>query len=152
MSDGTLVNQTRNQMAVDYDNAKIFIWNNRYSKANLVNTTGAELTLVAGTVLGRISATGKIAVMKSASVDGSQLPIGILAENITLAIGANADLNFCVAGDVANEEVVFDGADTVLTEITLSTDDAITKIYGDMIADLGIRLVSGTELTGYDNA
>jgi len=143
---------TRNQLYIDSDIGKIFVWNNRYSKGTFTNGTGAELTLTRGTLLGRVASSNKIAVMKSASTDGSQLPIGILAETVTIANGASLSLNFCVAGDVVSSKLIFDGTDTVLKVMTLSTDDNITKTYGDIIADLNIRLVGGDELTAVDNS
>lgn len=151
MSTATNEGQTRNQLFVNYDISKLFVWKNRYSTGSFTNGTGSELVLPAGTLMGRISATGKIAIMKSGSTDGSQIPIGVLAENITLANGVSSDLNFCKEGDVVESKLVFDGTDDLDTEITISAADNVTAIYRDLIAGLGINLVGGDELTGYDN-
>lgn len=142
--------QNRNSLFVDTDVSKIFVWNNRYDKATFTNSSGGELVLTAGMLIGRVSADSKIAILKSASTDGSQIPVGILAEGITLQDTESADLNFCVAGDVDENKVIYDGTDTKATTITFETN--LDRTYQDLIASIGIRVVESTELTGHDNA
>ena len=142
----TVVSQTRNQLFVNYDLATVFIWDNRYEVGSHANVTGAEEILPLGTVLGKTS-LGVLQVLKSASVDGSEIPVGILAENITVAIGETVDLNYCIGGEVAAGQLVFDGADTLSTIID-----------GKSIADrlqsdtLGIQAKVSTDLTAHDNS
>ena len=172
-----IVAQTRNQLNVDTEVSRIFVFNNATSSGNLVNTSGAELSLLEGTLLGVIASTGKLEVMKSAAVDGSQLPVGILVGDITLAIGANADVNYVVTGDVVEERLIFDGADDLDTVITptitipeLTDDNSVSggdKIATfDVVSDqprtyrtliqsntVGVHLVKqGDNLTDYNNS
>ena len=147
MSEITTVNQTSNQVQFDVDQSKVFVYGNKFEGANFINLTGGILSYAVGTVLGRIHATGKVTELKSAATDGSQFPIGILATELTAIAGSGtADINFCNAGEVAEEKVILNGADTLLTVV-----DA--RILRDRIAadTMGIKLVLGTELTGFDN-
>jgi hypothetical protein len=146
MSSNNVALNNGQQAIINTDLSKIFIWNNRYSKATYTNSTYAPLTLAAGTVMGRISANQQIIPLKSAATDGSQTPVGILANDITVADGASAEVAFCVSGDVAEEKLIFQGSDTLNTVVG-------TRILRDHIggATVGIKLVAGTELTGYDN-
>jgi len=145
MSEVTQVNATENQSQFNYDNSKIFIFGNRYEKVVFTNLTGGTLSYAAGTVLGRISATGKVTEMKSAATDGSELPIGVLATAITdLATVSDIDVNMCIKGDIAEDKVVFNGSDVVTTAEQ-------GRIYRDWLTLVGIILKSGTELTNFDN-
>jgi len=145
MSEVTQVNATENQSQFNYDNSKIFIFGNRYEKVVFINLTGGTLSYAAGTVLGRISATGKVTEMKSAATDGSELPIGVLATAITdLATVSDIDVNMCIKGDIAEDKVVFNGSDVVTTAEQ-------GRIYRDWLTLVGIILKSGTELTNFDN-
>lgn len=145
MSNVTEVNSTRNQIHFDYDYTKIFLRNNLYRTINIA-ASGADLVLEAGTIIGTIAATTKGAVLKSAAVDGSQFPTGVLAENITILDGNNADVNICIAGEVAEEKIILDGADTLDTVIDLRT------IRDRIAADTkGIKLVTTDQLANFDN-
>jgi hypothetical protein len=130
----------------NYDYSKIFIRENRFEKGTYTNGTGSEVTLEVGTLLGRIGATDKVTPLKSAATDGSQYPVGVLAEEVTVANGASATLNFCIGGDVVKSKVVFDGTDDFDTDVE-------DRTLGDRIAadTLGIKLVAVDNLTGYDN-
>jgi hypothetical protein len=145
MSEIISVNETNNQAHFDYDRSNIFIYNNRYEVANFINLTGGILTYKAGTVLGRISATGKVTELKSGATDGSQLPIGILATDInSLAGSGTIDINMCIEGDVAEEKVIFNGADVLTTAKS-------GRIYRDWLTLVGVILKLGRDLTNYDN-
>lgn len=145
MSTSTTVNQTDSQLHVDYDVAKIFLGCNRYATGTFT-AGGAEVTLEAGTLLGRISGTNKLAVLKSASTDGSEIPVGILSHTVTVAASASKELTFAVEGDVAEEKVIFDGTDDLDTVVDGRT--LRDRIGGDTV---GIKLVSTVENTAYDN-
>jgi hypothetical protein len=141
----------RNQLGVSYDFSKIFVFDNKYRKINIANATGNPLVLTAGMPIGTISATGKGAVLASGSTDGSQIPTGILAEDITIADGTNEDVTICIGGKVAEEKLTLNGTDTLATSIT--DQGGGTRILRDRLAcdTLGIELVSATELTKIDN-
>ena len=147
MSSGQVTSQTSNQLFVDIDTSKIFVWNNEYYRDTFLNNTGAQASFAAGTLLGRITASGKLAICKSGAVDGSQIPVGILKTSITdLADAGEVDVNYCIYGKVVESKVVLDGTDTLATMISGRT------IKDRIAADTaGIILVDGDELTEFDN-
>ena len=147
----TVTSDTGAQLFIDSDVSKIFVGSNKYEKGNLANGTGAELTIPAGTLIGRISATSKLAIMKSASTDGSKTPIGVLAHDVVIATAGNADLTFCNKGEVVESKLVFDGSDTISDEVVISAASNIKTTYNDLINDLGIVLVDSIEMTNFDN-
>lgn len=141
------VGQTNNQAHFKYDYSKIFIFDNRYEKVTFRNLTAGALDYPVGTVLGMIHATGKVTNLKSGATDGSELPIGILATEIT-QLGATSDVevNMCTSGDVEESKLVFDGSDDLTTVV------ADRRLRERLAADtVGIVLKSGTELTNFDN-
>jgi hypothetical protein len=142
----TNVNQTDSQLHVDYDVAKIFLGENRYATGTYTNSTGAAVTLAAGTLLGRVSADELLLPLASAATDDSNIPLGILSHTVTVANGASKNLTFAVEGDIAQEKVIFQGSDdfdTVVSGRTLRD-----RIGADTV---GIKLVSTTENTAFDN-
>ncbi len=147
-TNSTITTQTRNMLAVDTTVSRIFVFGNTTSKANLVNTHGADHEYLEGTVLGVIAATGKLEIMKSGAADGSEKPVGVLLGDITILNAGNADVNFVVDGDVVEERLIFDGADDLDTVVD-------GKAYREWIASdtVGIHLVNaGDNLTELDNS
>lgn len=146
MSDQTIPLLNSNSAIINTDVSKTFIWNPRSEDADFTDS-GSGITLKVGTVMGRISASGKILVLKSAAVDGSEIPVGILMQEVVVAASATVNLTFAVSGDVAEEKLIFDGS-----------DDLDTVVDGRQLRDriaadtVGIKLVKGTELTGFDNS
>ena len=136
-----------NQLTNNFDTSKIFIWDNRYQPETITNSSYDEVTLEAGTLVGRVTATGAIVACRSDSADGSQIPLGILKSEHVIPAGDSVETYICIAGDVAEEKVVFfkagDTAETIVDG----------RRYKDRIeADtMGIKLVPGTELTSEDN-
>ncbi len=134
------------QASVKTDRSNTFLWDVRTAKTAHTNLTGSEEIIPIGTLLGRINATGEVTPLKSAAVDGSEFPIGILYQEVTLAIAATENLTYAVAGDVEETKIVFDGADDLDTIVD-------GKILRDRIgADtVGIKLVAGEEIQKFDN-
>ena len=147
MSDAIIVDNTGNQAHIDFDVSKIFIFNNRYEKGTFLNASGGIKSFVPGTLLGKITASGKIIPLVSGAADGSNIPVGILLTEIKdLADAGEESVNYCIAGDVAEEKVVLDAGDNLGTVISGRT------INDRIIADtMGIKLVASDELTGFDN-
>lgn len=147
MSEQTVNLNTGQQAIIHTDTSKIFVWDNRYDNFDYNNDGYDDVTLVAGTVMGRISATGKIKPLRSDNADGSQLPIGILNQGRVVAAGETVTVAICVEGDVVTAKLVFaktgDTVDTVVDGKRLRD-----RIGSDTV---GIKLVGGTELTADDN-
>jgi hypothetical protein len=134
---------TRNQLFSAYDVSKIFLFDNKYRKVNIANATGSPMVLVAGEVIGCVGIT-------HAPYDAdtsNQLPVGLMAEDITIATGTNADVTICNGGKVAEEKVSFSDA-----EDTLNTIVSNRSIRDMLISNtLGLELVTTDELTSADN-
>jgi hypothetical protein len=132
----------------DRNTSSIFIGGNRYDIRVYTNPSASPVTLVAGTVMGTVFLTGKILPLTSAATDGSQNPVGILKEGITVAGSATVSLYICIGGDVAEEMIVLQGADTLATVVS-------GKTLRDRLASdtLGIKIVRPADnLTAADNA
>lgn len=143
MSTGTVVKDTSNQLNINIDSSFIFLGSNSYERAEFTNG-GTEVTLLAGTILGRISATGKIKPLAIASTDGSQHFVGVLTESVTVAASATVNLSICVEGCVAQDKLVFNAAEDL--------EDVVGgRQLRDIIAGQGIKLVATDELSNFDN-
>ena len=141
----TVRTNTSNMLVIDHDNSLLLLGENNFITGNMA-ASGADIVLVGGELVGRISATGKLKILASASTDGSEYPLGVVASPRTITDGTNADISICVKGMVAEEKVVFDGTDdmdTVVDDIQLRD-----RIAGDT---LGIRLITTTELSALYN-
>jgi hypothetical protein len=140
-----------------FDYSKIFIGGNRYKTATYTNGTGSTVNLVAGTIMGRITSSNKVTPQVSSATNGSQVPMGILAAPYTVANGASVTVTYCVAGDVAREQITLGGSDTFATAITVN-DSAGTPntvpmgTIEDILIRSGIITVVTTENTFADNA
>jgi hypothetical protein len=136
-----------NQLFANQDTSKIFVWNNRTATFNFNNATYADIELATGTLMGRISATGLLAVLDAAASDGSQFPIGILFEGQTVEAGDTMQLTLCVEGDVVEDKVVLKSGTTMNSVI--DGRRLFDRIGSDTV---GIKLVQGSEeLTTFDN-
>jgi len=161
MSDITVVNQTNNQAHFDYSTAKVFVGNNRVNKGLFDEPNGSgEFTLPLGQVVGRIAATGKYKICVSTATDGSQIPVGIVYDSVTMAQSATGEtIHVAIKGDVVEDKILFSGAETLATVVTITDDNAVsggdtttnTRIMRDLIQSLGFVIVPSTDLTGYDN-
>ncbi len=147
MSTQTVILNNGQQAILNTDTSKIFIWDNRFEAGNRTNSTYVDENLVAGTIMGRVSATGKLVPLQSDAADGSQIPVGILNKDWVILAGETQAVSICVSGDVAEEELVFtkagDDLDTVISGRNLRD-----RIGGDTV---GVKLIASTENTGVDN-
>lgn len=131
----------------NYDLTKIFVGNNRFMSGTYTNPSSGEVTLAKGTVMGRIASTGKLIPLTSNASDGSQFPVGVLADDYVVDYTESATITICISGDVVVTKLVFgNGTDTINTVV--SSQRLIDRIQGQ---SAGIILVGSTQLTGIDN-
>lgn len=71
-------------------NMAAYIASDAYGPALLTKTIAAGADLVKGTILGRVTASGKLAAYASGNTDGTQNPVAVLMED---AAAAAADVN-----------------------------------------------------------
>lgn len=103
------------------------------SREAVTVTVPANTTLEAGTILGKISASGKYVRHNAAAVDGSEAEAAILYETLTNTTGAGVD-NTATAtlrdAEVSGEELTYEvGADAA--QITAS--DAALAALGIIV-------------------
>lgn len=110
MSDVTVITQTQNQMTTNYDVSKLALGNNTFIKANYTDS-GSGSTLVQGTVMGRVASTGKVVVLNPSASDGSQYPVGIITETVTVTASATVELTLINRGLVDSSKITFVGGD-----------------------------------------
>lgn len=146
MSEITTRDAKNNFLAADSNRSKLFIANNIFESGTFLNAGGAEATFKMGLVLGRVAASNRLVPMTSAAADGSQFPVGILAQDVTVGAGATATVTIAVEGEVNANLVTLTGADTLATVVS-------DRTIGDRIkADTaGIVLRSVDDSTFYDN-
>lgn len=60
-----------------------------FDQVTLTNGGGTDEQLIVGTVLGKVTATGKLVPLAHGAVDGSQNFAGFLAGNVTVPAGAD---------------------------------------------------------------
>lgn len=153
MSEITNVLQTGSQLITNYDTTKIFLGGNRFKTGSLKNTTGSELTLTAGTLLGRVDAiavdtdnvVGYLTPHLSTNTEGNEI-VGVLAQDLTLADNAVAtEVSYCIAGDVSQGDIVLGSGDTLATILNGLT------IADNIVKNTGIILVVQKQLTATDN-
>lgn len=103
---------------------------------DVVTMNDAAATLPVGTVLGKVTATGKYKVSLSAAVDGSQNPVAILvgdsqgnAKDVTLAATTDTAVQVLARGPA----IVAGAALTLGTGITLAAATAALKPLGMLV-------------------
>jgi hypothetical protein len=136
-----------NARFTNFNTFKMFLGSNRYETVEFVNDTYDPITLAVGTVMGRIAATGYVVKLDKDASDGSQYPVGIVADEVTVDEGDTANLSLCVCGEVDANGLVFVSGTTLATVISAKTVE--DRIASDTV---GIHLVTGTDITAYDNA
>ena len=135
--------QTGSQLITNFTTEKIFIGGNQFETGNFV-ADGYDNCLP-GLVVGRIGVSGNLVPLVSTASDGSQYPVGILAQ--TVEAGDERQVTICVGGEVDESHVLFiDDTDTLDTVV--ATRRLRDRIKGDT---LGILLVSMDELSNFDN-
>lgn len=123
---------------------RIWLHDNRFASGEYTATDA--VTLKAGTLLGRITATGKLVPHTKGASDGSAVPLGILAEDYTVAASATVRVKYCDAGEVDETLVLLDGTDTLNTAIT-----GVGIIRDVIQRNTLIKLVAVQSLTKFDN-
>lgn len=135
-----------NQSITNYDATTLFLGDNHYVQGTGFTSELSVQEWPIGQVMGRIASTGKLTVCTSGASDGSQIPLGILTEGISISAGATPTISVCVSGQVNEGGVVADSGDDLDTDYN-------GQILRDRLAGgtLGIRLIATDDLSGYDN-
>lgn len=144
MSKQDVVINTGVQATINTDLSRIFLWENRYASGQFTNDIYDPLVMKAGKLLGRVAATQKLALCDTDSTDGSQYPVGILAEDVTIEDGETKTVSYCIYGDVAEDKIILNGNDTLGSVVS-------GQSLRDRIGMIGVRIIPSTEMTAFDN-
>lgn len=136
------------QLQVNTNLAKLFPYGSEDRQVYVyTNSTYVTQTLPAGTVMGVVNATGQAVAMTSGAADGSQFPVGILAQDYTVLAGAQVNISIMVKGQVRVDMIILQGVDT------LSTIVSGRRIFERIGADtVGILIDSVTSCTNFENS
>jgi hypothetical protein len=130
------------QAFIRRNTANIFVWNNRTTSGSYTATE--DETLLAGTLMGRISATGAFVACDSAASDGSQYPLGFVLNDHIFSEAGEKTISIVISGDVVETEI------TLAYGVTL--DDVVDgRQLRDHLLTGGIKLVGSDDSTDYDN-
>ena len=143
MSEVTNVLQTTNQLITNYDVSKFLLGFNSFINGS-VEADGADVDLVQGMVMGRVSADGLLTPLVATATDGSQYPVGICIIDQTVTDGDTDAVQLVNKGKLALEKISFLGAETLATVVS-------GRQLTDWLNDLGMMLPDAEELTKIDN-
>lgn len=155
MSKNSIVFQNSNQMFVNTDLTKIFVFNDDfYSNQDTLyfnNTGNPAATIPEGTVLGRITATGYLTPWVSSANDGSERPFGVLVGDVAVEYGEvyQQDCTVCIRGNVAARLLGLQGSDTITTKIVNGIEAGVT--LRDSLTGKGFKLIQSEQNTFPDN-
>lgn len=141
-------------LTVGFVQSPVFIWSNRFnSQIATCTDSGSGSTLLAGMLIGRISATGKVKQSITTATDGSQVPIGVMMVDTTFTAGQSIDIEYCISGDVNGSLLVFGGSPTDSLTSKVYMNDGTTVRFGqvtDALNAIGIIPVKTNEMTYSD--
>lgn len=124
------------------DNRPLTLGMEVYASKTILANQGA---LAKGTVLGTITASGKLKVVAAASSDGSQVARFVLTKDIA-ASASDITADVLKAGWVNANKLIFGSTDT------LTTLNGTTKLsHDDNLKANGIIAVQGSQLDAWDN-
>jgi hypothetical protein len=149
-----------NPQIANFDTSKLFLGRNYYDTATYTNSSGSEVTIEAGRLLGRVTSSNLIALQDKDNTNGSQVPLGVSASEYVVANGASATITYAISGIVAAEMLEFASGETLATTINLigtdgSSPAGVATIPLGTIKDImqrsGFQIITSTELTAIDN-
>lgn len=115
----------------------VVVWEPVFQDEILLDASAT--TYAAGTVLGRITASGKLTKYTSGAADGSEVPIAVLTYEQELAAGVDTPARALIAGRVRRGDLIAVGV------------GAITDAEADALRDYGIIPQVTQQLAELDN-
>lgn len=115
----------------------IVLWEPVHEDA--VAVFGGAATWPAGSVLGKVTASGKYARFAPGAADGSEVPIAVLSQDVEAAGAGDVPIRPVIAGRVRAGDLVND------------VDAALTAVQIDQLRDYSIIALGTTQLAELDN-
>lgn len=103
-------------------------------------TAGGAQTYAAGTLLGRITASGKMLACDDAAVDGSEVAVAVLQYEVVAAGAGDITIRPVLKGTVRQDLLSYDNADPIVAA-TL-----------DQLRTMGIIAINPEQLGQYNNS
>lgn len=113
-----------------------------YKDETFDGATGGQATYAAGTILGRITASGKLIQYDSGAADGSQIPVAVLTVELVVDAAADFPIRPLIKGNVKTERLVIDGS---------APGVGITDAVQDLLRTYAIIPISTDQLAQLDN-
>jgi hypothetical protein len=155
MSQNKIVFRNKNQIIINTDLTKTFVFNDDfYSNQDTFyynNSASVDVLIPEGTVLGRVTSTGFLIPWVSTASDGSERPVGILVGDVWVEYGEvyQEDCTFCIRGHVAAQKLGLQGSDTITTKIVSGIEAGVT--LRDSLTGKGFKLIQSDQNMIYDN-
>lgn len=116
----------------------VILWEPVFDDA--IALDAASITYPAGTLLGRITASGKLTKYTTAASDGSETPVAIAHQEVELAAGVDLPTRVLVGGQVRRGKLLADDPARV-----------ITIAEADALRDYGITSLTTSQNSELDN-
>lgn len=158
MSSNTITSNQATALFINTSTEKTFVVIKATERESYINnSTYNPITLYAGTVMGRIQASGVIVPWRNDVTDGSQFPIGVLGADMVIDSGDTVAALIITECRMAAEKVIAYQLSDQSTSTTLQL--AVTSWHGagttrlkDILESIGIHLMYTTEMSFPDNA
>ena len=114
----------------------IVLWDPVFADAVLVDAAGD--TYPAGTMLGRITANDKLTKFKAASVDGSEIPLAVLTEEVVLPAATDVAARPLISGRIRRGDLIAGDPARAPTQAEVDTlrDFSIISLSTQQLAEL----------------
>lgn len=144
MSGITQRNLGANLAAFDYESDSLFLFNNTTIQGTYTNSSGSEVTIEKGTMMGRNNTTNKFELFDSTSSTSYDGSVGLALEKYVVANGASLTVTLVNGGEVRRDGIVLIG--------NSEADTLTTVVDGNTIEDILIQRCVGLILkTSFEN-
>jgi hypothetical protein len=144
MSENTVSFNNGQQLQVNTNLAKLFPFEKEMLSYQLTNSTYGTVTYQAGTVMGVVGSTGEIVPVDSAATNGSQTPVGVLAQDYTLDAGESKNVYIAVRGWVRKDMLIFKVGQTINSIVS-------NRRFFELLLAAGLFIQTTESCTNYEN-
>ena len=126
-----------NPVITNYDTAELVIKDAVHADDTV--SAAAALTYAKGTILGRITSSGKLTHWAPGASDGSEVPVAVLDEEKVFAAASDAHARPLISGHVRKDKLVAHEGDTIDAGVL------------DALRSHTILAIATRQHSGYDN-
>lgn len=133
----------------NYDRSQLML-RNPFIHVESYTDSGSGSTLTTGTIMGKVFATGALLPCKSDATDGSQIPIGVLADTYVVTASATIPVDLYIRGEVNSLLLVLAKVGDTLNT-TVGVEGTGGTIRDLLIRNTEIMIIDSTDLSNLDN-